>query len=228
MEENKERIEELEKRIASWQEELDTVWQGKNTDAAEVERRNLRSLISNAREEIDELNGVEKPEENLQDPIELLEELKAEKENAAREKSQLERHLARLEEEREIYASKKNDSYKDIYDECTSQINDIKEKLEKMNEKKEYEDKDLKLRTLTKGKMDVEKEINNIQKEINKKEREIENKLREKQEEIAGIEFGTDSAIEEKELRDGTKVKVPKINRLYAELDELKKSLNKE
>ena len=228
MEENKERIEELEKNIANWQEELDTVWNGKNTDVAEVERRNLKNLIDNAKKEIDELKGIEKSEENLQDPIELLEELKAEKDKNEREKSELERHLARLEEERENYASKKNSSYKDIYDEYTSQIDKIKEKLEKMEQEKEDEDKDRKIRTLTKGKMDVEKEINDIQKQISKKEKEIERKLRRKQEEIEDIEFGTEDAMEEKELSDGTKVKVPKINRLYKELDELKESLNKE
>ena len=42
MEENKERIEELENRIKEWKTELETVWNGKNTDAAEVERRKYR------------------------------------------------------------------------------------------------------------------------------------------------------------------------------------------
>ena len=31
-------------RIKEWKTELETVWNGKNTDAAEVERRNLRNL----------------------------------------------------------------------------------------------------------------------------------------------------------------------------------------
>ena len=34
-----ERINELEENIKKWREELDTVWKGKDTDAAEVERR---------------------------------------------------------------------------------------------------------------------------------------------------------------------------------------------
>lgn len=40
-----EKIKELENQIDEWQKELDEVWKGKETDAAEVERRNLKSLI---------------------------------------------------------------------------------------------------------------------------------------------------------------------------------------
>ena len=174
MEENKERIEYLEKSIATWQEELDNVWNGKYTDAADIERRNLKNLINNAKSEIDELKGITKTEDNEQDPKELLEQLKKEKETKAKEKAELERHLGRLEEERENYESKKNTSYKDIYEEYTAQIDDIKEKLEKMEkEEKDAEVKDAEIKVLTKGRMDVEKEINEIQKQIRKKQEEI-------------------------------------------------------
>ena len=74
MEENKKLIEELQGKIQLWEEELRTVWDGKNTDAAEVERRNLRQLISRAKEEISELKG-EKEEEELEDPEKLLAEI---------------------------------------------------------------------------------------------------------------------------------------------------------
>ena len=75
MEDNKEKIEELEKRIAEWQEELDTVWKDRNTDAAEVERRNLRNLISRSQKEIDELNG-KVSEEEVKPVEETIKEIK--------------------------------------------------------------------------------------------------------------------------------------------------------
>ena len=46
---NEERKEQLLKNIENWEKELNEVWRDTNTDAAEVERRNLRNLIYNAR-----------------------------------------------------------------------------------------------------------------------------------------------------------------------------------
>ena len=57
------KVEELKEKIEKWQEELETVWAGKETDAAEVERRNLRNLISNAKKEIEEIENPKKQTE---------------------------------------------------------------------------------------------------------------------------------------------------------------------
>ena len=211
-----ERINELEENIKKWREELDTVWKGKDTDAAEVERRNLRNLINNAQREINQLKGIETPEEGQevsQSPEELLEELKNGKENDEKEKRRLNLSIERLEEEKEAYESQKNTAYKDIYKEYEDKIKGMKEELEKL-EKKEIEGKDEKIKILTQGRMKEEAGI-----------REIEKKIRQKEQEIADIEYGTEEAMEEKELSDGTKTKVPKVLNKYNELDELRKSL---
>ena len=52
------KLNQLEENIKGWREELDTVWKGKETDAAEVERRNLRNLIKDAEREINKLKGI--------------------------------------------------------------------------------------------------------------------------------------------------------------------------
>ena len=207
-----ERINELEENIKSWREELDTVWKGKETDVAEVERRNLRNLIKDAEREINKLKGIEENEISG-NPEELLEELKNGKESREKEKRRLELSIERLEEEKEAYASQKNTSYKDIYKEYEEKIEGMKKELEEI-EGKEIEGKDEKIKVLTQGRMKEEREI-----------REIERKIRQKEQEISEIEYGTEEALEEKELEDGTKVKVPKVLNKYRELDELKKSL---
>ena len=76
-----ERIKALEENIKTWREELDTVWQGRDTDAAEVERRNLRDLINNAEREINQLRGNaeivnENPEERFNKLKEEFEKIK--------------------------------------------------------------------------------------------------------------------------------------------------------
>ena len=87
---NEERKEQLLKNIENWEKELNEVWRDTNTDAAEVERRNLRNLIYNARREIDEIDGVV-VQENLDEiaPEELLNNLKNEKENKEVSKNRL-------------------------------------------------------------------------------------------------------------------------------------------
>ena len=209
-----ERINELEENIKNWKKELDTVWKGKDTDAAEVERRNLNNLIRNAQREINQLKGIEvNVEETKKSPEDLLEELKNGKENDEKEKRRLNLSIERLEEEKEVYASQKNTAYKDIYKEYEDKIKGMKEELEKL-EKKEIEGKDEKIKILTQGRMKEEEGI-----------RDIEKKIRQKEQEIADIEYGTEEAMEEKELSDGTKTKVPKVLSKYKEIDELKKSL---
>ena len=211
-----EKINELEENINNWKKELDTVWKGKETDTAEVERRNLKNLINNAQREINQLKGLDIPEEGQevsQSPEDLLEELKNGKENDEKEKRRLNLSIERLEEEKEVYASQKNTAYKDIYKEYEDKIKGMKEELEKL-EKKEIEGKDEKIKILTQGRMKEEEGI-----------RDIEKKIRQKEQEIADIEYGTEEAMEEKELSDGTKTKVPKVLSKYKEIDELKKSL---
>ena len=218
-----ERINELEENIKAWQKELQEVWSGRDTDAAEVERRNLRNLINNAQRELNQLKGIDVPKEGQevsQSPENLLEELKNGKENDEKEKRRLNLSIERLEEEKEAYASQKNAAYKDIYKEYEEKIKGMKEELEEL-EKKEIEGKDEKIKILTQGRMKEEAEINDIEKEIRRKENEI----RQKQEEIADIEYGTEEAMEEKELSDGTKTKVPKVLNKYKEIDDIRKEI---
>ena len=211
-----EKINELEENIKAWQKELEEVWNGKDTDVAEMERGNLRNLINNAQREINQLKGIDMPEEGQevsQSPEDLLEELKNGKENDEKEKRRLNLSIEKLEEEKEAYASQKNTAYKDIYKEYEDKIKGMKEELEEL-EKKEIEGKDEKIKILTQGRMKEEAAI-----------RDIEKKIRDKEKEIADIEYGTEEAMEEKELSDGTKTKVPKVLNKYNELDELRKSL---
>ena len=230
--EKEKRINELEENIKAWREELNTVWQGKDTDAAEVEKRNLRDLINNAEREIDQLksndnksndnksNDNKREQEVSQSPEDLLEELKNGKENDEKEKRRLNLSIEKLEEEKEAYASQKNTAYKDIYKEYEDKIKGMKEELEKL-EKKEIEGKDEKIKILTQGRMKEEEGIREIEKQIREKEEEV----RQKQQEIADIEYGTEKAMEEKELSDGTKTKVPKVLNKYKELDEIRKEI---
>ena len=207
-----EKIKELENQIDEWQKELDEVWKGKETDAAEVERRNLKSLIQNAKREINQLRGIdEKVVEG--NPEELLEELKNGKAENEKAKKRIELSIERLEDEKIAYESKKNVEYKDIYQEYENKIDKLKKQLEEL-EGKQIEGKDEKIKILTQGRMKEEEEINKIEIEIRKKELEI-----------SEIKYGTEEALEEKELSDGTKIKMPKILSKYEELDELKKSL---
>ncbi len=215
MEENKKRIEELMNYITKWQEELNTIWKGKETEVAEVEKRNLKNLISNAQKEIDELNGIQKIEKITEDPKDLLEQLKQEKQKNQQAKGELSRHMEKLAEEMKNYEDEKDTTYQDIYTEYENQIKSLKDKvLEMEKEENQVENRDFKIRVLTKGRMDTENEIS-----------EIEKQIRNKQKEISEIQYGTDDAMEEKELSDGTKVKVPKINRIYREIDKLKETL---
>ena len=94
-----EKIKELENQIDEWQKELDEVWKGKETDAAEVERRNLKSLIQNAKREINQLRGIdEKVVEG--NPEELLEELKNGKAENEKAKKRIELSRKRWEDEK--------------------------------------------------------------------------------------------------------------------------------
>lgn len=207
-----EKIKELENQIDEWQKELDEVWKGKETDAAEVERRNLKSLIQNAKREINQLRGIdEKVVEG--NPEELLEELKNGKAENEKAKKRIELSIERLEDEKIAYESKKNVEYKDIYQEYENKIDELKKQLKEL-EGKQIEGKDEKIKILTQGRMKEEEEINKIEIEIRKKELEI-----------SEIKYGTEEALEEKELSDGTKIKMPKILSKYEELEELKKSL---
>lgn len=200
------RKQELQKHIEEWQEEIEENWKGKESEVAKEEIRNLQNLIYNARKEIEQLDGI--VEEAGQDPKELLDELKNKKEMQEKEKSELMRHIARLEEERANYDG-------DIYEEYTKQINDAKEKVDAIEKlQQEEENRDAKIKTLTKGRMNVEREIDDIEKQIDNKKNEI-----------ANIQCGTDEAMEEKVLADGTKVKLPKVNRIYQEIDELEAKL---
>ena len=230
MEDNKEKIEELEKRIAEWQEELDTVWKDRNTDAAEVERRNLRNLISRSQKEIDELNGkvsegeVKPVEETLKEIKDLKKALEEEKKDLSREIKILKNELEKLEEEKTIYEGGKNIAYEGIYEEYNKKIEEqkkiIEEKekaLEEINKKMEKYYKynmDKILRSLTKGTQDIDKEIKDIEKQIQKKREEIEE-----------IEYGTEGALEEVELPDGTKTKMPKVNRIYEDIKKLEEQI---
>ena len=207
---NEKRKQELQEAIARWENEINTVWKDKNTQAAQDEVRNLRNLIYNARREINEIDGV--VQENLDeiDPKELLDNLKNEKENKEVSKKRLRLSIERLKEEREDYKGNK-----DLYDEYTKKINETEKELEELeNKEKSREEIDKNLRILTKGRMQEEKE-----------KREIENEIKKKQLEIAEIEYDTEQAMEEVTLSSGEKVNKPKVLRLYKELDELKEKL---
>ena len=230
MEENKERIEELERQIQEWQNELDTVWKDRNTDAAEVERRNLRNLISRSQKEIDELSGnatkeeIKPVEETLKDIKELKGRVEKEKKEISRDIRVLKNGLEKLEEEKKIYESRKNAEYKGIYEEYNKKIEEQKKEIEakekalkEVDEKMEKyykENMDQILRSLTKGTTDIDKEIKGIEKQISEKRKEIEE-----------IEYGTEGALEEVELADGTKTKIPKINRIYEDIKKLEEQI---
>ena len=211
-----EKVEELKEKIEKWQEELETVWAGKETDAAEVERRNLRNLISNAKKEIEEIENPKKQTELGNSFDALKKEYEDIKKKDADKKLQINRlknRIDKLTDERENYASLKNTSYKDIYDEYTKQIEETEKEIKEL-EKEPQAEKDKKLRAITALRMEYEKQIKEKQKEIRAVQREIED-----------IEFGTEEAMVEKELSDGTKVKTPKILELYKKKDELENTL---
>ena len=136
MEENQERIEELERQIQEWRNELDTVWKDRNTDAAEVERRNLRNLISRSQKEIDELSGnatkeeIKPVEETLKDIKELKGRVEKEKKEISRDIRVLKNGLEKLEEEKKTYESRKNAEYKGIYEEYNKKIEEQKKEIE--------------------------------------------------------------------------------------------------
>ena len=208
---NDERRKQLLQKIEQWEKELNDVWKDTNTDAAEVERRNLRNLINNARREIDEIDG------NVQDsleeinPEELLENLKNKESSIEATKNRLKLSIERLKEERKDYTDNKN-----LYDEYSKKINEVQKELEDLEKKENnLEEKDKNLKILTKGRMNEEK---------NRKE--IENQIRKKQQEISEIEYDTENAMEEIELSSGEKIKQPKVLGLYKELDALRAQLN--
>lgn len=211
------RVEELKEKIEKWQEELDTIWKDKDTDAAEVERRNLRNLINQAKREIDEIENGPKEEEKI-DLEKEFEEIKKSKDNKESEKNRLKLHIEKLREEQENYSTRKNTSYREIYDEYEKQIKESEKKLEELEKEESGEEKDKKLKTCTQLRMKYEKDIKEKEKEIREVERKIED-----------IEFGTEEAQEEIEIinKDGTKekVKAPKILKLYEELKKLKGEL---
>ena len=215
MPENKDKIKEIQENIQKWENELEEVWKDKNTDAAEVERRNLRNYIANAKKEIEELEGnkVEGQGKEEIKPEELLKDLKEEKETKAQadskknaEKNRIKLEIERLKEEREDY---KND--KSIYEEYGKKIEELEGRLEdEKEEEKTQEQKDAQIKTLTQGRMNVEKEIQETEKEIRLKKREIED-----------VKFETEEIV----LESGEKTKVPKVLGLYKELDKLEDKL---
>ena len=212
-----EKLEELKARIAKWQEELDTVWAGKETDAAEVERRNLRNLIANAKREIEEIENPKTQNElgnNFDDLKKKFEEIKKEGQDKAVEKNRLRHHIERLTEERENYASQKNTAYKDIYNEYTKQIEDAEKEIEELEKEEPQAEQDKKIRTVTALRQEYETQIRDKEKEIRVVKRQIED-----------IEYATEEAMVEKELEDGTKVKTPKVLELYKDLEKLEKEL---
>ena len=231
--ENEENIKEIKARIEKYRKELEEIWKGKETEAAEVERRNLRNLIANNQKELDQLIG--KKLEEVKDPEETLDKIKETKQNIKEmtkklevEKNVLHLRIEKLEDERKNYESKKNIEYKGIYEEYGRQIEEVEKEIkakEKQIEetKKEIdvlykEQMDKTLRSLTQGKINTENEIDRIKKEI-----------KEKQREVSEIKYGTEDAMEEKTLTDGTTIKVPRVNSIYAEIDKLQEQLkNKE
>lgn len=94
MEEKK--IEELKNKIEKWQEELDTVWAGKDTDAAEVERRNLMNLINNAKNEINEIENGPAPKESIEDLEKKFEDIKSGKSEKTVKINRLKMHIEKL------------------------------------------------------------------------------------------------------------------------------------
>ena len=214
---SKAKVEELRENIAKWQEELDTVWAGKETDAAEVERRNLRNLIANAKREIEEIENPKTQNElgnNFDDLKKKFEEIKKEGQDKEVEKNRLRQHIERLKEERENYASQKNTSYKDIYNEYTKQIEDAEKEIEELEKEEPQAEQDKKIRTVTALRQEYETQIRDKEKEIRAVKRQIED-----------IEYATEEAMVEKELEDGTKVKTPKVLELYKDLEKLEKEL---
>ena len=209
--EDEDKIKELEENIKKWREELNTVWKGKDTDAARTERRNLNNLIMNAEREINKLKGIEV--ETVSTSPEDIKKAIADMRNIMGEKGRLKISIEKLEEEKKIYENPKNKEYEEMYKEYDKKIEKAKQELKEI-EKKEKEVRDKSLKVLTQAKMKEEKEI-----------KEIEKKIKQKEQEISDIEYGTEEAMEEKELKDGTKVKVPRVFNKYKELDELKKSL---
>lgn len=130
--------------------------------------------------------------------------------------------IERLKEEQEIYKYDKA-----VYDEYTKSIQQVEEeisKLESMNTmdaKKEIkskinEKKDEAIKKVTALRIEKEKLIADKELEISKKEIEAQEILQ---------KAGTEEAMLEKELSDGTKVKVPRILETYKELDKLKDEL---
>ena len=149
-------------------------------------------------------------------PEELLEQLKNGVENLTRQKTELMLSIEKLEDEKKAYESEKNTTYKDIYQEYENAIQKKKEELENL-EKNEIEGKNKKIRILTQGKMMQEEKITEIKKKIESKQREIKN-----------IQYGTEKAMQDKKLKDGTNAKVPKVFEQYKQLFKLQEELEKE
>ncbi len=209
MPENKEKVEELKRKVEEWQKELSEIWEGKETEVAKIEKNNLRNLIFNAKREIEQLEGREEPRDE-QSPEDLLSELSETEKSKEKELNNIRLRLERLKKEREDY---KNQT--DLYDEYTKKIEELEEAQENIEkEEKSGEQRDKQIKILTKGRMQAEKEV-----------REIEEQVKKKEQEIAEIEYGTEEAMEEIELSSGEKIKRPKVLRLYEEMDQLKAQL---
>ena len=126
MNENEKRKQELQEAIARWENEINTVWKDKNTQAAQDEVRNLRNLIANARREIDTIDGNVQQSNTVDDrnPEDVLKSLKTEKERSDAEKGRLKLSIERLKEERQDYTNNK-----DLYDEYTKKIEEVENEL---------------------------------------------------------------------------------------------------
>ena len=206
-------LENLSKEIS--QKNETTISEKKLEKDEEKESELPKNSEPNMPEEENKKENPEKDVENMT-PEELLEQLKKGEIDTKKQKTELTLSIEKLEDEKKAYESQKNTAYKDIYQEYENAIQKKKEELENL-EKNEIEGKDKKIRILTQGKMMQEEKITEIKKKIESKQREIKN-----------IQYGTEKAMQDKKLKDGTIVQVPVVLQKYKQLDKLQEELKKE
>ena len=206
-------LENLSKEIS--QKNETTISEKKLEKDEEKESELPKNSEPNMPEEENKKENPEKDVENMT-PEELLEQLKKGEIDTKKQKTELTLSIEKLEDEKKAYESQKNTAYKDIYQEYENAIQKKKEELENL-EKNEIEGKNKKIRILTQGKMMQEEKITEIKKKIESKQREIKN-----------IQYGTEKAMQDKKLKDGTNAKVPKVFEQYKQLFKLQEELEKE
>ena len=206
-------LENLSKEIS--QKNETTISEKKLEKDEEKESELPKNSEPNMPEEENKKENPEKDVENMT-PEELLEQLKKGEIDTKKQKTELTLSIEKLEDEKKAYESQKNTAYKDIYQEYENAIQKKKEELENL-EKNEIEGKNKKIRILTQGKMMQEEKITEIKKKIESKQREIKN-----------IQYGTEKAMQDKKLKDGTIVQVPVVLQKYKQLDKLQEELKKE